>query len=916
MPQLKAIRRSRTMPRLSTFFAGAALYSLLSASAVAAESFDYWAVENYASHIPRIDEVLGYEAGTEISRHADVLDYFAALQAAAPDQVRLVEYARSWQGRALIYALIGSKETLARLDAVQTGMQALADPRTLDEDGAQELIAQQPAVTWLSYGVHGNEISSTDAAMLTAYHLLASDSEQVQKILGESLVVIDPMQNPDGRERFIANFETSRGLLPDSDRISAEHDEPWPSGRTNHYLFDMNRDWFIQTQPETRGRTAALLEWFPVAFVDAHEMGSDGTYFFAPEAVPYNPHLAEDQRSSLALFGLNNAKYFDRYGIDYFTREVYDAFYPGYGASWPSYYGAIAMTYEQASARGLVVRQYDGVELSYRDTVRNHFITSLATAETVAENREKFLLDFYNYRASAIEEGRREDVRSFLVPRQADQAAANKLAGLLVRQGVEVGRSIEEFNACGRDYAAGSFVIRTDQPAKRFIRTLLDTDVPMEESFLAEQERRRARNLPDEIYDVTGWSLPLMMNVEADSCSRVPSVETTAVGPELVQPGSVEGGQATVSYLVPWGQAPAARVLAQALRSGMAVKSNDKAFIHAGVEYPAGTLIIDVADNATSEAEEAELFATLQSVAATTGAKIIGLDDSWVTAGPSFGSANVVRHNAIKVAMAWDEPTSAYSAGNTRFVIERQFDFPVTAIRTSLLSRANLSRYQVLILPVGRGAAYKSALGEEGIARLRDWVEAGGVLISLGSATQLLADPAVDLLAIRREDAVIAVDPTVSESEGKSDGATVAGSYISSDAEYRESIVSVTGAPDSVAGVLVRAQADQEHWLTAGIAPQLHVLARGSDIYTPIRFDDGTNVVRFEGPEELVASGYLWEENRKQLAYKPAVVSQAVGAGQVIGFTQDPTVRAYLDGLNVLLMNAIFRGAAHARPVR
>lgn len=898
--------------RASLSLLSAVVAFLLSASTTGAEAFDYWASENYSPAIPRVDEVLGYEAGTEISRHGAVLDYFQALALAAPDQVKVVEYARSWQGRALIYVLIGSPATMARLDSVQSGMQALADPRTLDADAAEALIAQQPAVTWLSYGVHGNEISSTDAAMLTAYHLLASDSEQVQKILSESLVVIDPMQNPDGRERFIAHFETSRGLLPDSDRISAEHDEPWPGGRTNHYLFDMNRDWFIQTQPETRGRTAALLDWFPVAFVDAHEMGSDGTYFFAPEAVPYNPHLAEDQRSSLALFGLNNAKYFDRYGIDYFTREVYDAFYPGYGASWPSYYGAIAMTYEQASARGLVVRQYDGVELSYRDTVRNHFITSLATAETVAENRQKFLLDFYNYRASAIAEGRREDVRSFVIARQTDQAAANKLAGLLVRQGVEVGRSAEAFSACGRDYAAGSFVIRTDQPAKRFIRTLLDVNVPMEEEFLAEQERRRARNLPDEIYDVTGWSLPLMMNVETDSCSRVPSAELTKVGPELVQAGAVQGGQAAVSYLVPWGQAPAVRLLAQALRSGMAVKSNDKAFVHAGVEYPAGTLIIDVADNAANAEEEAELFASLESLAAATGANVVGLNDSWVTAGPSFGSANVVRHNAIKIAMAWDEPTSAYSAGNTRFVIERQFDFPVTAIRTSMLRRANLSRYQVLILPVGRGSAYKSALGEEGVARLRDWVDAGGVLISLGSATQLLADPDVDLLAIRREEAVVEVEIEKEET----DGATVAGSYITSDSEYRDAIVSVTGAPDSVAGVLVRAEADQEHWLTAGIAPELHVLARGSDIYTPIRFDNGSNVVRFKGPDELVASGYLWEENKRQLAYKPAVVSQAVGAGQVIGFTQDPTVRAYLDGLNVLLMNAIFRGAAHARPVR
>ena len=269
-------------------------------------------------------------------------------------------------------------------------MQRLADPRATTRAEAEAIIADQPAITWLSYGVHGNEISSTDASMLTAYHLLASrGDERVANIMRDTVVVIDPMQNPDGRDRFLQHFNMSEGLIPDDDRISAEHDEPWPGGRTNHYLFDLNRDWFIMTQPETRGRIELVQEWYPVAYVDAHEMGSDGTYYFAPEAIPYNPHLAADQRSSLELFGRTNARWFDTFGIDYFTREVYDAFYPGYGASWPSYFGSVAMTYEQASSRGLVFRQYDGNRLTYPYTVRNHFVTSLGTAETVQMNRRE-----------------------------------------------------------------------------------------------------------------------------------------------------------------------------------------------------------------------------------------------------------------------------------------------------------------------------------------------------------------------------------------------------------------------------------------------------------------------------------------------------------------------------------------------
>ncbi len=211
---------------------------------------------------------------------------------------------------------------------------------------------------WLAYGVHGNEISSNDAAMMTAYHLLASRNDKlVDEILANVVLILDPAQNPDGRARFVHNFEIAEGLKADASQLAAEHNEPWPGGRTNHYYFDMNRDWFAMTQPETVGRIKAVQEWFPLAYVDLHEMGSDATYYFAPEANPYNPYITRAQRDSLEWFGRNNAKWFDKYGFNYFTREGYDEFYPGYGASWPLFHGSIGMTYEQASTRGLVVRK-------------------------------------------------------------------------------------------------------------------------------------------------------------------------------------------------------------------------------------------------------------------------------------------------------------------------------------------------------------------------------------------------------------------------------------------------------------------------------------------------------------------------------------------------------------------------------
>lgn len=882
----------------------------------AQDNFAFWPDADYDPAIPNFEEVLGYSPGERITWHGNAIRYFEALAKAAPERISVTRYAKSWEGRDLIYVVVSSAENMARIDEIKAGMQRLADPRKTSRAVANDIISKQPAVTWLSYSVHGNEISPTEAAMLTAYHLLASRGDKrVANIMRDTVVVIDPMQNPDGRDRFIHHFEMAEGLLPDPDRISAEHNEPWPGGRTNHYLFDLNRDWFIMTQPETRGRVKILQEWYPVSFVDAHEMGSDSTYYFAPEAIPFNPHLAADQRSSLMLFGKNNARWFDSFGIDYFTREIFDAFYPGYGASWPSYFGSIAMTYEQASARGLVVRQYDGNELSYAYTIRNHFVASLSTAETTALNREKFLTDFYNYRASAIEEGSNDSIKSYILPVQPDQAAVNKLTGLLVQQGVEVNRANSSFDACGSSYAAGAFVINTAQPSKRLIRTLMDVNVPMDKSFLAEQERRRAKNLRDEIYDVTAWSLPLMMNVKVDTCYRSINESFTAAGPELIQPGTVSEAAGSVAYLVPWGSAPAVRLLVNAMRKGLAIKSSDLAFTHGDKRYPAGTLILDTADNPDNLAK------IMTELARSTGADVVSVDNSWVTDGPNFGSQNVVRFKQPKVAIVWDQPTSSYSAGNTRFIIERQFDLPVTAIRASQLINSDLSRYQVLILPQsGFHQGYADVLGEKGTANLKDWVTKGGVLIGLGNANRYLADPNIDLLSIRRENAVVEAGKDKGSNSNHKNGnkpteVTVKGSNLADASAYQESITPEKDKPDSVAGVLVKSDVDPDHWLGAGVAQTLNVLIRGSDIYTPLKMDKGVNVAVFRGADDLLASGYIWEQNRKQLAYKPFVVAQPRGKGYVIGFTQDPNVRAYLDGLNIIFMNAILRGAAHARPV-
>ncbi|MEM1402530.1 MAG: M14 family zinc carboxypeptidase [Pseudomonadota bacterium] len=886
----------------------AALIVMASAVTPSEASADVrWPDTNYDEAVPTVRQVLGYDGGEQITWSHDVRRYFDALASHAPDQVRIIEYGETWERRPLFYAVISSPENVARLDEIKAGMQALRDPRKTTAAAAERLIKSIAPVTWLAYGIHGNEISTSDAAMMTAYHLLSARGEaRVDAIMRDTVVVLVPSQNPDGRDRFIHRFEIASGLEPSSDRLSAEHNEPWPSGRTNHYLFDMNRDWFIRSQPETRGHADAVLEWLPVAFVDLHEMGSDATYYFAPEAVPFNPHLAADQRASLELFGRTNARWFDEFGLDYFTREVYDAFYPGYGASWPSYFGSVAMTYEQSSARGLVVRKYDGVEMSYEETVRNHFLTSMGTAETVAMNHEKLLREFYAYQRSAITEGAQEEVRAYVLPAQNDQYGVDRVGALLAAQGVEVGRANSDFSACDARFEAGSLVINLDQPAKRFLRTLMDRDTPMDPAFVAEQERLHSKNLPDEMYDVTAWSLPLLFNLDMVTCSQKVTVATTPVEAGVV-PRPALPAIGTVSYLVPWGEHSAIRLLSHALRDGLAVKSADRAFTLGGVEYPSGTVIIDVADNPEN------LHEMLVGYVEATKARVIGIDDSWVTDGPSLGSGRVVRMNAPRVAIAWDEPTSSYSAGNLRFVIERQFDYPVTAMRLDQLKSADLTRYQVLILPDRNSPGYMDALGESGTKRLRDWVSRGGVLIGMARATRLLADPEADFLETRREYRLTDVESEDSDEDDED-------SRVPGTALDEESYAAATGfldaEPASIGGAQLRALVDEDHWLAAGVADELFVLTRNSDVYTPLRINQGVNVARFAGADDVLASGHLWETNRLQLAHKPFAMAAKLGRGQVVAFTQDPTVRAYQDGLHVIVANAIFRGAAHARPPR
>jgi Zinc carboxypeptidase len=883
--------------------------SLCVASPVSAQTLEpLWPGAKYDPAIPTLRQVIGHDPGAEITTPDQIGVYLQALAKAAPTRTRLSEYARSWEGRPLWVMVIGSPERIAKLDQVKRDLQRLADPRTVSGGDADRLIRELPVVTWLSHGVHGNEISSADAALFEAYHFLASQGDgEVETVLRESLVLIDPMQNPDGRARFIFQNLQGRAATPDPTPYNAEHDEPWPGGRSNHYLFDMNRDWFAQTQPETRGRIRLARDYWPHVTVDLHEQGGDNSYYFAPPADPLNPHITKSQVAAFELFGRANAARFDQRGWAYFIREVYDSFYPGYGESWPIFNGSIGMTYEQASTRALSYARDDDTVLTYRDAVMHHANAAIVTAITAAKNRERLLRDFFEYRRSAVSEGEQSASREYLLLPGQDPSRADRLARNLATQGIEVRRAEEPFKVSNRQLPAGAYIVSHAQPTGRLIRNLLDPETDQPEDFIKRQEERRSRRQPDQIYDITAWSLPLLYDVELVISPSAISVRSAPVPMTYDAPPPPRTfGQGKVAYLMPWGAAAAA-VTAEALQQGIRMHTVGGAFTLGGRRYPLGTAVIRNAGNPP------DLHARLTALATRHGAEIVAIDSTYTEAGISLGSNEAAFLKKPRVLLAWDAPTSSLSAGWTRYVLEQRFSQPVTAVRTSSLARANLADFDVVVLPSGN---FAGTINDTVVNRLKDWLRAGGTLVTMAEASRWATSSNVGLL----ETTLLLKDgrpdipaPAAAGGSGGSGGSSGAGAKPApvTDFDYDKAIQPDRERPDAQPGAILRVTLDTEHWLTAGHDAETQAMIEGPRVFAPIKLNNGRNVGIYAKKDRLIASGLVWPEGQDLLVQKAYLMHQPFGQGHVIAFAEEANYRAYAEATMLLFINAVLLGPGY-----
>ena len=708
--------------------------------------------------VPTLKEQLGHGWGEDISSHSEIERYLHALAGAAPDRCRLIKYGMTIEKRALYMLVITGSKNLSRLEEIRTANLRLADPRRTTPEQAKAIAASAPAIVWIAYGVHGDEISSSDAALLTAYHLLADRRESTRLMLAKTVVIIDPAQNPDGRDRFVNFHRENRGVAPDSEPFAAERVQRWASGRFNHYLFDMNRDWFLQTQAESRARVAAYLRWQPQVTIDAHEMGPNSEYYFDPPADPILELITPKQREWFGKFGTRQGQRFDQFGFAYTTREVYDAFFPGYGSTWPTLQGSIGILWEQAGARGLIIDREDQRKLHYHDGVRHHYVSSLSTVETAAAMCKELVNDFYDYRASAIAAGRDGPVRDYVIPPGMTPARTARLAQLLVDNGIEVRRVTSAttikakagLETAAREHAvpSGSYHVSTSQPAGRLARSLLDVRFDMGEAFRRRQLDRKFRRLDDEIYDLTAWSLPLAFGVNSltiEGESRISSepVTTPTLAAKVTGPA-----KAKVGYLVRAEDDAAMSALGKLLGRQFRVHVFDQPTALAGEKFAKGTLLLRTSENPEG------LHEFIRRVALEHGLAVLATDTGLVEDGAGLGGVHVSWVKPPKVAMLVDRPASPY-AGHTWYLFDQIWQYPLTRVPASALPNLDLTKYNVFILPDGR---YQGALAEPFLARLKDWVRSGGTLILIKGAAAWATDKSVGLLASKAVKKVVKTD--------------------------------------------------------------------------------------------------------------------------------------------------------------
>ena len=837
-----------------------------------------------SNHRPEVPQP---DLGSRYTPHHTLLAYLRTLAASAPDRVRLTTLNVTEEGREQPFLVITSPENLRRLDELKALNAKLADPRACGEAEARRIAETNPVFVWLGYSVHGDEVSGSEAAMAVAYHFAAARSPEVLKQLERVVLLLDLTQNPDGRARHLQAVAEATTPFNVNDPKDAQNTARWPSGRFNHRLFDLNRDWVWQTQNETRAKTAAFQQWNPQVAGDFHEMWSEATYYFPPTMQPIHEALPEAFSGRWqAAFGKGVARAFDAKGWPYFNRDVFDLFYPGYGDSWPTFQGMVGMTFEVAGQSGLAYQRQDGDILTLEFRLQRHTTASLATVATAASERHALLWDFQRDRRERLALGDRAG--AFLLTEGEDPGRARALLALLERNGIDVLCTTAELATAGLEaiglaqastLPAGSYLVALDQPKGALARALLEGEAQMG---------------PKPTYDTTAWSLPLAFHVPAWHAKTRPRIGTAPLtaAPETELPDAAWG------YLLPGGLEGTERTLATLLQEGFKAQALGEPAMFQGRLLGAGTIILPARTN------PANLKARLQDLARQNQHPVLPTDTAQMASGPDLGSNRTLILKAPHIAVLMDRPANPTAFGGLAHTLT-EAGLPFVQLRADRLGSTPLARFThvVMVDDGAQGKAWQQVLGEGGTAKLKAWVQEGGSLLAFqGGAAYAsragLTPTGYHLLAKAAEEA------RLKEKDPKHEGLKADPTDLMRPWDKRDE----RSLEESVPGTYLKARVDGSHPLAWG----LHAEGGAAVLDTNdliLELSAGGENPLYYAKENLKVSGLLPKPMETKLQQSAYALREKSGQGAVILVAGNPVFRAQTPFTRRLLFNAIFFGA-------
>ena len=802
----------------------------------------------YSQSIQSPSEFLGYEIGTRFTRHHKVVAYFKYVSTILGN-VKLEKYGETNENRPLYITFISSQENINNLENIRK--------ENLSQTGITAgNVANKKAIVWLSYNVHGNEASSTEAAMLTLYELITNKKDWLEN----TLVILDPCINPDGRDRYVNWFNQVRSTPYNVDQNAKEHSEPWPGGRPNHYLFDLNRDWAWVTQVESEQRIAIYNKWMPHIHVDFHEQGMNSPYYFAPAAEPLHEIITDWQRAFQTQIGKNHARYFDKEGWLYFTKESFDLLYPSYGDTYPTYMGAIGMTYEQAGngRAGLGIQTDEGEILTLKDRAIHHMTTGLSTVEISSKNAEKLNIEFkkffdnsnLNYKSYVLKnenEDKMKRLKKLLDTHEIRYENAQKGSVKGYNYGSQ---KVDKFDVNNTD-----LVVHTNQPKGKMVKVLFEPNAKLADSLT---------------YDITAWSLPYAHGLKAIvSKSSVNSSKNTNTD---LSKNTVDAS--AYAYLSKWNSIDDATFLGALLQHNIVPRFAEKEFSANGKSFEKGTLIILRNDNRNSSFDT-----KLIEIANTHQRNLTAISTGFSQSGVDFGSSAVKPINKQKIAVISGKATSSLSFGEVWHFFETQLEYPITNINSSDFSNTDINTYDVLILPSGY---YSEMLNKKTLAKVKKWTRAGGTLIAIGNALQSFADT---------DDFSLKTKKTEEKEDSISDNLTPFSE------RERESV------SDLITGSIFKSTLDNSHPLAFGYGKNYFSLKLSGTSYNYLK--EGYNVGYFNEIAKNV-SGYAGSKARKEVPKSLLFGEEPMGSGSIVYMVDNVLFRSFWENGKLFVANAVF----------